>query len=199
MSARVTLLVAGLAGLVALAVASLAVRADGRRERIGNAPAIVVLGSTVRRDGTPSRRLVARLSRGLELWRQGRAPVIIVSSGVIRGIDEAHVMKTWLLAQGVPDSAVIEDPNGRNTWETARFVSRWLAERRGHSVIAVSQYFHLPRCRLALRRFGVDTVYTSGPDFAEWREFVSVPRDVAGLVKYALRPAPRPLPEERRP
>ena len=87
---------------------------------------------------------------------------------------------------------MFEDPHGHDTWETARYTRAWLARRGGRSAIAVSQYFHLPRCRLAFRRHGIREVGTAGPDYAEWRDLFSVPREVLGLVKYALRPAPRP-------
>jgi uncharacterized SAM-binding protein YcdF (DUF218 family) len=180
-----------LVAVLALFVASVFVDVDGRRERGGHSDVAVVLGSRVLSDGTPSRRLTARLQRGLEVWRDGRAPHLIVSGGIYRGMDEAHAMKAWLLAHGVPDSVVTEDPHGRDTWETARFTRAWLTAHGGNSAIAVSQYFHLPRCRLAFHRHGIDTVGTAGPEFAEWRDLFSVPREVLGLVKYTLRPAPR--------
>ena len=187
---RVLFRVALLAALLLFA-ASAGVELDGHRERSGHGAVAVILGNRVNDDGRPSARLAARLECGLREWREHRAPHLIVSGGIFRGVDEAHVMKGWLLAHGVPDSVVTEDPHGRNTWESARFTRAWLAAHGAHSAIAVSQYFHLPRCRLAFARHGIDTVYTAGPDFAEWRDVFSAPREVLGLVKYALRPAPR--------
>jgi uncharacterized SAM-binding protein YcdF (DUF218 family) len=175
---------------LALFAASIVVELDGCRERGGPADVAVILGNRVEADGRPSPALRARLERGLAVWREGRAPRLIVSGGIFRGIDETRVMKAWLLAHGVPDSVVDQDPHGRNTWETARFTRAWLTRHGGRSAIAVSQYFHLPRCRLAFHRHGIRQVGTAGPDFAEWRDLYSAPREVAGLVKYALRPAP---------
>jgi uncharacterized SAM-binding protein YcdF (DUF218 family) len=189
-AARVLVRLALLGALVLFA-ASIAVELDGHRERAGRAAVAVILGSRVDASGQPSVRLAARLGRGLQVWREHRAPHLIVSGGSFRGLVEAHTMKAWLLAHGVPDSVVTEDPHGRNTWETARFTRAWLTAHGGGSAIAVSQYFHLPRCRLAFARHGIDTVYTAGPDFAEWRDVLAAPREVLGLVKYAARPAPR--------
>jgi uncharacterized SAM-binding protein YcdF (DUF218 family) len=186
------LLRAALIGALALFLASVAVELDGHRERGGRADVAVILGSRVNDDGQPSVRLSARLERGLQVWREHRAPRLIVSGGIFRGMDEARAMKVWLLAHGVPDSVVTEDPHGRTTWETARFTRAWLTHHGGRSAIAVSQYFHLPRCRLAFYRHGIRGVGTAGPDFAEWRDFYSAPREVLGLVEYALRPAPVP-------
>lgn len=162
---------------------------DGLQERVEKADAIVVLASLVKKHDVPSARLVARLQRGLDLWRAGVAPVIVVSGGVTReGIDEAAEMRTWLLGHGVPDSAIVADPSGRNTWATAAFVQRWLGEHGGTRVVAVSQYFHLSRTRLALRRHGVAWVGSSPARILEWRDLYSLPRDTWGLFVYAFRP-----------
>ncbi len=170
----------------------LLVAGDGCVERVKPADAIVVLASLVKPHDVVSARLEARLGRGLALWRARVAPVVIVSGGVTRqGIDEAAVMRDWLVRHGVPDSAIVVDSRGRNTWETARFVSGWLRGHGGTRVVAVSQYFHLTRTRLALRRFGVAWVGTARPVFAEWRDLYSLPRDTWGLFVYALRKDPR--------
>ena len=189
-TARVLFRVA-LVAVLALFAASVVVELDGHREREGRADVAVILGCRVEDDGLPTPRLAARLERGLQVWREHRAPCMIVSGGIFRGMDEAHAMKAWLLARGVPDSVVTEDPHGRTTWETARFTRAWLARHGGRSAIAVSQYFHLPRCRLAFHRFGIRDVGTAGPDFTEWRDVISAPREVAALVEYTLRPAPK--------
>ncbi len=184
------LLLALAGGLATWLLATIAVEMDGHHERSGDADVAVVLGSRVRPDGRPSARLAARLQRGLQVWRDRRAPAIIVSGGSEGGMNEARAMKRWLVEHGVPELVVIEDPHGLNPWETARFTRAWLARRGGRAAIAVSQCYHLPRCRLAFHRFGIERVPTAGPRFYEWRDLYAAPREVLGQVKYALRPAP---------
>ena len=175
----------------AFAACCLVVAVDGCIERVGHADAIVVLASLVKPHDVPSDRLEARLGRGLQLWRTGVAPVVIVSGGVTRaGIDEAAVMRDWLRHRGVPDSAIVVDSRGRNTGESARFASAWLRRHGGTRVVTVSQYFHLTRTRLAFRRHGVTWVGSARPVFAEWRDLYSLPRDTWGLFVYALRRSP---------
>lgn len=185
-----------LLGLLAMGFASCCalVAADGLQERVEPADAIVVLASLVKPRDVPSARLEARLQRGLDLWRAGVAPVLIVSGGVTRqGVDAAEVMRRWLLQRGVPDSAVVADRGGRNTWATAAFVSKWLREHRGSRVVAVSQYFHLTRTRLALARCGVPWAGSSPARFLEWRDAYSLPRDTWGLFVYALQRPPKEM------
>lgn len=176
-----------LCSAVALA-ACLVLAATGLQEDVFEADAAVVLGNQVFPDGTPSPRLAARLDRAVRLYRGGLCPAIIVSGGVGKeGVDEATAMAAYLFRHGVPEQAVIIDSSGVNTAATARFAARWLLENGGSSILAVSQYFHLPRTRLALERQGVPAVGTARADWLEWRDMFSVPRELAALALYFLR------------
>jgi uncharacterized SAM-binding protein YcdF (DUF218 family) len=62
-----------------------------------------------------------------------------------------------------------------------------MADREWHSAIAISQYFHLPRTKLALQRFGVKTVYTAHAEFFELRDIYSTVREVFSYCSYQLR------------
>ncbi len=182
-----------LAALLLVAVACvLAVAVVGWRERPAPADLIVVLGSQLHH-GAPSRRLAARLGCGLALWRAHEAATIMVSGGTDRGgLHEARAMRDWLEARGVPATAIVVDDAGHNTWHTARNARAWLQAHGGTRAIAVSQYFHLLRCRLAFRRAGIAHVSCAWPRFFEWRDLYSTAREVPALVKYALRPAGSP-------
>ncbi|KAF1029128.1 MAG: hypothetical protein GAK40_00627 [Burkholderia plantarii] len=57
------------------------------------------------------------------------------------------------------------------------------------SAVAVSQYFHLPRTIMALRRFGVRDVSGAHPAFFEARDLYSILREVPALVWYRVRGA----------
>ncbi len=180
-------------GLVCLAVVfgivcAIALSIAGSRERLFSADAAVVFGNTAYPDGTPSPRLAARLDRSLALYRDGFCRAIIVSGAVGKeGVDEAKVMHDYLLARGIPAKAIVTDSSGVNTAATARFTAAWLAAHGGKSVIAVSQYFHLPRARLALGRAGIGSVGTASADYWEWRDIYSVSREVAAFVVYFFR------------
>lgn len=171
--------------------ASLVVAFIGHRERVGDAAVMVVFGNRVLPDGRCSPRLTARLDRAARAWRSGAAPMVIVSGGRSRdGVDEATAMRDHLVRAGLPDSVIVRDSLGINSWETARFTAEWLRARHRGSALAVSQYFHVPRCELAFHRFGIDTVQVATADFWEWRDLYSTPREVLGLLHYATRARP---------
>ncbi len=186
MIARLLRILAVLGALFSIACGLIV--ADGLRDRPGHADIGVVLGSHARADGTPSPGLAARLDRGLGAWRAGFVPRLIVSGGFDRsGLNEVPGMRRYLLERGVPDSCIIEDPRGQNTWLTARNTRAWMDAHELRRVLVVSEYYHLPRCRLAFARHGLPGVYTMHARHIRPRDLFATAREVPALVKYALR------------
>ncbi len=97
-------------------------------------------------------------------------------------------MRRYLTEHGVPDRDIILDSNGVDTYHTARFVAAWMREHDAHIARIITQYFHISRTRLALKRFGVVEVRTAHADIFETRDLYSIPREVLGYCAYALRP-----------
>ena len=177
---------------VALAAVFLAIQAgivhDGLTDRIGPADVGIVLANAVRWDGRPSERLQARLDKAVELYRQGRFPIILVSGGVAgRGHNEAVVMRAYLLEQGIPEDRILVDATANNTYLTAQHAAAIMRERGMRRAMVITQYFHITRTKLALRRFGVAPAYSAHADIFELRDLYSAPREVAALGYYVLR------------
>jgi vancomycin permeability regulator SanA len=169
-------------------ITSAALVIDGLNDDVHKADVAVVLGNTVQPDGQPSPRLKARLDKAIQLYRQGLFSNIIVSGGVgIEGFDEAVVMKRYLIAQAVPDDHIFVDSNGRTTYLTAKHSARLMKEKRWTSALVISQYFHIPRTRLALKRFGVLAIYSAHAEFFEGRDIYSTAREVVGYGSYLFR------------
>jgi len=180
-------------GLAALlyAVGAALLAADGLTDRVAAADLAVIPGNRIEPDGHPSARLAARLDRAAELYRAGLARELFVSGGTgVEGFDEARVMRDYLVAHGVPAAAIHEDPDGRDTWATAQHAAALMRERKLTSAIAVSQYFHVPRTRLALERCGVATVYGAHAHYFDVRDAWSLAREVPAWVWYDVRHVP---------
>jgi uncharacterized SAM-binding protein YcdF (DUF218 family) len=125
------------------------------------ADAIVVLGAA-QYNGRPSPVLRARLDHALGLYREGFAPLIVVTGGVGAGdtTSEAIVGRRYLMAHGVPATAVTAQPEGRSTMVSMNAVARWLRARGRTRVLLVSDPFHMFRLRLEARRTALEA-YTS--------------------------------------
>jgi uncharacterized SAM-binding protein YcdF (DUF218 family) len=123
--------------------------------------AIVVLGAA-QYNGRPSPVLRARLDHALGLYREGLAPLIVVTGGVGRGdtTSEAIVGRRYLMAHDVPARAVVAQPEGRTTMASMTAVAAWLRNRGHRRVLLVSDPFHMFRLRLEARRTRLEA-YTS--------------------------------------
>jgi uncharacterized SAM-binding protein YcdF (DUF218 family) len=122
-----------------------------RQDQREPADAIVVLGAA-QYNGRPSPVLKARLDHALALYREGLAPLVVVTGGIGPGdrMSEATVGHRYLRTQ-IPDSAIIVRPDGRTTGESMRSVAEWMREREVARVLLVSDPFHMARLRLEAR------------------------------------------------
>jgi len=126
-------------------------RSDYRRP----ADAVVVFGAQVHEDGRPSTSLKDRMATAVELHDQGLAPYMVVSGAVgDSGYDEAEVMRDMAVAAGVPAEHIVVDSAGVNTDATVADTAPIFDERGWTRVLAVSQFYHLPRVKLAYQRAG---------------------------------------------
>ncbi len=151
------LLVAAIVYTVALAAVLVTSQHDQRRP----VDAIIVLGAA-QYNGRPSPVLRARLDHAISLYREGYAPLIVVTGGVGRGdtLSEALVGRRYLVAREVPDESVIAQPVGRSTRTSMTAVGQWLHGRGLSRVLLVSDPFHMCRLRLEARRTALEA-YTS--------------------------------------
>jgi vancomycin permeability regulator SanA len=169
-------------------ISAIAIVWDGLVDDLETADVAIVLGNKVEIDGTPSARLQARLDKAVALYAQGMFDRIIVSGGTGReGYDEAEVMQRYLVAKGIPESNVYVDSEGNNTYLTARNSAIFMEEHGWKSAMVITQYFHISRSRLALKRFGISPVYSAHADYYDLRDVYSVGREVVAYLYYFIR------------
>lgn len=125
------------------------------------ADAIAVFGAA-EYDGRPSPVLRARLEHGLELYREGIAPLIITLGGseATDRHSEGGVGRDYLLAHGVPDSAIIAETKSDNTEQSVKRLSAIARENDLGSIVVVSDGTHLFRVHALCSSMGLH-VFTS--------------------------------------
>lgn len=111
--------------------------------------AIVVLGGGKLPVYDWSRR-TTRAGMGYALWRQGFAPVLLVS-----GSDQALSMMRGLERAGVPAAALRIESTSRNTHENARDSAAILASQGMRDVLLVTADIHMRRAAGSFRHEGV--------------------------------------------
>lgn len=147
----------------------------------------VVFGARVYANGSLSQAVADRVDTAARLYRQGLVQHIIVSGGPGDGlIHETEAMRRHLVTRGVPVGAIDTDRNGWNTAATVRNTAPLL---RGQRVLAVSEFYHLPRIKLAYAAAGQE-VYTVPAEASHWlRRWAlgSIGREIPAFWAYYAR------------
>ncbi|MEN8217949.1 MAG: YdcF family protein [Pseudomonadota bacterium] len=131
------------------------------------ADAVVVLGGGVATAEPP--RLAPdldnasdRVLHAARLYRAEKAPVVIVSGGVIAWqgatMPEAIAMKTILQEWGVPATALIMETNSLNTYQNAVETKRILEKQGLNRVLLVTSASHMPRALATFRSAGINAI-----------------------------------------
>lgn len=122
------------------------------------ADVVVVFGAQVHDDGRPSTSLRDRMDTAVELFEDGLVKRVFVSGGVgDSGYNEALVMRDMAVEDGVPAEAIAVDSNGVSTNATVADTVPFFGDG-WERVMAVSQFYHLPRIKLAYQRAGWDVL-----------------------------------------
>jgi hypothetical protein len=127
-----------------------------------------------------------QLDRVVQLYRDGEFPWVIVvgSTGLEPGYENALTMAKYLEDHGLPSSAIIVDNHGETTQETARLVATIMKSHGFQSVMIVSDYYHITRTKLALRHEGVADVEKAHVGKLRKGDALKIGREVVTLYDY---------------
>lgn len=148
--------------LIALPVLYLAVTFaqvwwEGRQDGARPSSAIVVMGAA-QWNGVPSPVLRSRLDHAASLYRQGVAPVVIVTGGKQAGdrVTQGFAGYEYLRSQGVPDDAIKVEVDGTDSYEELS-ASAVIVRRAGlgDDVVIVTDPYHALRVRAIADEVGL--------------------------------------------
>ncbi len=146
------------------------------------ADCILILGAGVKDNGEPSDMLHDRLKVGVELYKSGAAPKILISGDNSRvDYNEPLAMEEYCLENGVPEDDIVADYAGFSTYESLyRARDIFCAEK----IIIVTQEYHLYRALYVAEKLGLDAVGVSadvrtyvGQTYRELREIAARNKD----------------------
>ncbi len=123
-------------------------------DRAPTSAATIVLGASVKSDGTPSDALADRLRVGAELYKQGKVSWVYLTGddGQFHA-DEIDVMRSFIKGLDVPSDRILIDGKGFRTYESCKHAK----EAGIQSAIVVTQRFHIGRALYLCNRMGIDT------------------------------------------
>lgn len=161
------------------------------------ADCILVLGAGLKPDGSPNLMLGERIRTGVELYKAGVAPKLLMSGDHSRSDhDEVNAMKDAAMAQDVPSEDIFMDHAGFATYDSFYRAGAIFGVKK---VVIVTQAYHLPRALWIARALGLEAVGVScdtrryaGQLYRDVREILARDKD---FFKCILKPLPRYLGE----
>ena len=156
-----TISVLVLAGFMYVCLNIVQVWSVGRSSGTREVDAIVVMG-VAQYDGRPSPQLQARLDHVLTLWKEGVAKLVVTTGGNQPGdrFTEARASADYLVAGGIPESAISMEDIGATTLQSLQGVAEILHSRGLSSIEIVTDPYHALRSRLIAQDLGL-TAYVS--------------------------------------
>lgn len=154
------------------------------------ADAIVVLGAA-QYDGTPSPVFAGRLDHAALLFEQDRAGLVFVLGSNQPGdrTTEAEAGRDYLIAAGVPTTAVVALPEGHTSYTSLRAAADAMHERNLVSAFLVSDPWHNARIQRMASDLGIDghasATWTSAARTGETR-FPAYVRETFAYLYYLV-------------
>lgn len=139
-------LLATVVGVGFIAYTSYRIWEAASRDDRADAEAIVVMGAA-QYDGRPSPVFAARLDHAIALYRDGVAPLLIVTGGKLEGdrTTEAAAARAYAIEHGVPAEAIIGEDQSRSTLSSIRAVAALMDDTGLRSAVFVSDPTHMYR------------------------------------------------------
>lgn len=153
-------------------------------------PAIVVLCGGCRASGTLNDATCARVEHGVDLWRRGLAPSLVLSGGRRTPYRPSCAPRMQALAEQLGVDArhiVVEDRSARTT-ENAREVAQLLRARAISSLLLVTSAVHMRRAKLCFEHEGLEVSCAPVPPRVHDARFVrDVFHEYLGLAYYRVQ------------
>jgi uncharacterized SAM-binding protein YcdF (DUF218 family) len=125
---------------------------------------IVVLGTPADSDGNPTPEQLARVTEAVHEYKRGVASRLILTGGATRyGFVEARVMAHAAEAQGIPESAILVEPNARDTIQNACYSARIMKAHGWRSAEIVATAPQLPRAGLIFNALPLEWTAHTAP------------------------------------
>lgn len=150
--------------------------------------AIMILGHSLEDGSIPGDWLTLRLEEGLRLYEEGYGSYIIVTGGEGPGDKRpvADSMKEWLISKSIAEDVIITEPMASNTYENFKYTSEIAAENQIHSVVVVTNDFHMYRSMLIGSRFYENISGSSADVPLSLRKILAYIKEPLSIIKYNL-------------
>ena len=150
-------------------------------DTLSPAPYAIILGASVKSNGTPSDALYDRIYLGSELIKAGKVETLLMTGdGGAYHLNEVAAMKRVAMELGVPEKDIIVDGQGYRTYESCKRANQIYDIKKA---IVVTQRFHLARSLYLCDFFSIDVQGLSADRQSYQRNLFSISRDLLSSAK----------------
>ena len=140
--------------LIVLGVSRPGIKYDVKDITLEDPDCIMVLGCSVKPDGSPSDMLRDRVAKAVELYKEGVAPKLLLSGDHgTKGYDEVTCMKNAAVSMGVPPEDIFLDHAGFCTYDSVVRAKEVFGVKK---MVIVTQEYHLFRAVYIARAYGIE-------------------------------------------
>lgn len=152
----------------------------------GETQVMIVLGAQVKEDGTLSLQLKWRMEEALRQYQQNPQLIVVCGAqGSNEPAPEAHVMRDWLVKNGIPEESILMDADSFNTRQNLENARALLPDDVQRVLIVTSNY-HLPRAMALAEDIGFEAEGSGSPiKLIYWPK--NHYREALAWVKYLLQ------------
>lgn len=127
--------------------------------------AIVALAGNAEPSGGIEGETEARIRRAVELFKDGAAPVLVVTGGTDgESPPVATAMRDYAVEAGVPENAILVEDASHSTLQNALFTADLEGLDLSQPIIIVTHRYHLPRANASFRWAGFEVVIGEAAD-----------------------------------
>ena len=120
-----------------------------------------------------------RPARAMELFRQGLAPLVVVT-----GKGDVDEMRYWFEKNGLPMLEFRAEADSTNTWQNARFTVLILRKMKMRKVILVTSWYHSRRALACFRKAAPEIKFISLPTVADRPSILPLTKKERGRYSY---------------
>jgi uncharacterized SAM-binding protein YcdF (DUF218 family) len=152
--------------------------------------AIVVLGARTLYKNKTNPCLQARVAKAVTLYKKKFAPIIIMTGGNdgYEKNNQAQLMHSLAVASGVPSDAILLETKSSNTYENFLYTKKIVEKNDFHSIIIVSDPYHLARAALLAKTMGIPATVSPATESPCWSTYQFLGfdyfRDSLALLQY---------------
>lgn len=119
----------------------------------------VVCGYPATEDGKPSPEMKKRIEAAVEIWKNERVDILIMSGGAAANrYVEAELMAEYAKKLGVPEEKILLEKKSVSTYHNMLYVKQIMEEKNLKNCVVVTSGWHLRKANHYAQKMGMDYV-----------------------------------------